>query len=336
MRRTVLVVLLAAACSHPSPPPPPPKPIDVTPPGEKPVEAPPPVAKPTPPPDKPEPHDAQVPAQNATVKLVSPGKGKRVVAKIAPVAGSKTPVELHVDFAPTEGGHTEATPTMILRGDAEAVTADKTGTQWKLTIAGTDTHYTAGKARNDRLETGLQGIVGMTITGAVGSNGIADKLALHHDAVTAFGSQLMDLLALAWLPAWPALPAEAIAPGAKWQTQASYKLADQLDVSETADYELVAYKNKTWTIKATSKITGADQQLEGAPVTGIAGSGSLDATLVDGALVPTVHGTRRVTFQVTVQGQAIPYALAFGNDIGADSASLQMQAPASAGSGAAH
>lgn len=320
MNRLGLLGLVASAlvaCSHPSPQPP------VSPlPADKPAE---PVAKsdappPAPPPEPPKlaPHDTTIDAPITTVKLGAPGKGKRVVAKIAPVAGGKTPIELHVDFTATQNGQTQPTPTLVLRGDAEAVTVDKDGTQYKLTVTATDTHYAAGVAKVPQLEAGLAGTVGMTMSGSVAGNGAAGKLALHHDAASPVSAELMELFKVTWMPLWPTLPTEAVAPGAKWQAVSTFKLAGQIDVTETVDYELVAYKDKTWTIKGVAKLAGKEQTLEGAPVSDISGTGTLDATLVDGALIPTVHGKLAAKFNVTPPGQQkLEFSLVLGNDIGA-------------------
>jgi len=319
MNRLGLLGLVASAlvaCSHPQPP--------VTPlPPEKPAE---PVAKaePAPPPAPPAPpkvapFDIELGAPGtATVKLVSPGKGKRVVATVAPAAGGKTPVELHVDFTPTQDGTAQRTPTLILRGDAEVTAADKTGAQYKITITATDTHYPEKLARIDQLERGLAGVVGMTMTGNVTPDGEVGKLALHHDAAAPMSSEVMKLFNVTWLPAWPVLPKEAIAPGAKWQATTMYKLASQLDITEVTDYELVSYKDKTWTIKGTSKVTGGDQAAgEGVTLKDISGTGTLQATLVDGALIPTVHHTLTVAFTAAAPQGQLKLALELGNDIGA-------------------
>ena len=311
-----LVACVLAACSHPQPQPP------VSPLPAEPAEpvgktAPPPVPVPPEPP-KLAAHDTAIDAPTTAVKLVSPGKGKRVVAKIAPAAGARTAVELRVDFTATQNGQTQPTPTLILRADAETVSADKDGAQYKLTVTGTDTRYASGVAKVPQLEAGLAGTVGMTLSGSVAGTGAAGKLALHHDAATPVSGELMELFKVTWMPLWPALPTEAIAPGAKWQAVSTFKLAGQIDVTETVDYELVAYKDKTWTIKGVAKLAGKEQTLEGAPVSDISGTGTLDATLIDGALLPTTHGKLSAKFNVTPPGQQkLEFALVLGNDVGA-------------------
>ncbi len=264
------------------------------------------------------PHDTVIEATTTTVKLLSPGKGKRLIAKIAPTQGAKTPVELRVDFKAVQDDHPQPFPTMILRGDAEAVTTDKDGTQWKWTVANTDTHYD-GISANPQLETALRGIRGMTWSGSVAPNGSEGAITLHADAVDDGSAQLMDLLKLTSLPMWPVLPAEAIAPGAKWETTTKLKLVEQLDVTEVVDYELVAYKDKTWTIKGTVKLSGAEQTIEGAKFKDIDGSGTVEATLVDGALIPTQHSTLNTSFAaVGPQGQVVKASLALANSIGVE------------------
>ena len=124
-----LLVVAAVSCGgsqKPNNPPPLPETKTEPPPETKPA---PPEEKPAPPPLKP--IDVSVAPPKSSVKLVSPGKGKRVALKLTPKQGGKQQVELALDFtekqtAPAElGGASEhGLPTVVLTGDAEVKTVD--------------------------------------------------------------------------------------------------------------------------------------------------------------------------------------------------------------------
>ena len=91
--------VVAAACGgHP-------KPVQTAPlPEDKPAQPTPPVAatKPTPEPEPPKsagPVEVTVPANKVSVKLVTPGKGKREALRYTTKAGDKQKVEVAMDFA---------------------------------------------------------------------------------------------------------------------------------------------------------------------------------------------------------------------------------------------
>src|SRR5262245_40042653 len=99
MRRSLIVFLVAAACGGGSkksttPPPPLPEPTAQAKPEpkEEPKEA-----------EKPQvpagPVEITLPAPKVTVKLVSPGKGKKIPLKHTSKAGDKQVIELTMDFA---------------------------------------------------------------------------------------------------------------------------------------------------------------------------------------------------------------------------------------------
>jgi hypothetical protein len=61
------------------------------------------------------------------------------------------------------------------------------------------------------------------------------------------------------------------------------------------EYELVSVKGAVWTIKGTTKITGADQMMQGGKITKILGKGTTEVTLTDGTL-PTYKHAIEATF----------------------------------------
>ena len=67
-------------------------------------------------------------------------------------------------------------------------------------------------------------------------------------------------------------------------------------VTAVTDYTVVSHKNKLWTIKGTTKVTGADQVMQGGKISKIAGTGTSEITLADGALFPTHEARLETTF----------------------------------------
>ncbi|HEU0035485.1 MAG TPA: hypothetical protein VFQ53_32970 [Kofleriaceae bacterium] len=302
MKRLALVLVVLAACGGKDK-----KQTNLAPlPDDKPVAK----AEPTPPKPEPEPAkppppsgplDLKIPATTTTVKLVSAGKGKRQPLKLSAKAGQKQAVEVSLDFALKQsmGGQSEdnVVPTVVLSGDAETKAVDPSGTaQYTLTITKTDAKETAGsQVPIDKFKEILATLSGLTIGGTVGPNGSTGEVTMHLDKQAEATGQAVELIRLT-LPPWPALPTEPIAPGAKWQATTTTKLADKLDVTQVTDYELVSYKGKVWTIKGKTKVSGADQMMQGGKITKITGTGTSDFTLADGALYPSHKTTLDASF----------------------------------------
>lgn len=359
MRRTLLALLtgVAAACgggSHQSTTPPPPLPETKTEPpapppkpdADKPAET----AKAPEPPAGPV--EVTLKAPQSTVKLVSPGKGKRVALKLKPKAGEKSPVEIAMDFsgktsAPPELGGTQeqVAPTVVLGGQLETqdVAADG-ATKFKVTVDNIDARdVTGSKTPAAEFKKNLESLAGLTINGAVNGNGSTSDLTLRVEKPDAASAEALGLIHLSLLPMWPVLPSEPVAPGAKWQVTTSEKLADQLDVTQTTDYELVSHKGNTWKLKGTTKITGADQDVTATdPKTGkkgpkttigkIAGTGTTEATLSEGSLSPASTQKLETTFEATViapaqdgkeQTISLKFELKQGNAVTSKTASAQ-------------
>ena len=321
MRKLLLaLVIVVAACGgkqktvDPVPLPPDPKVAEEE---KKPVEE-----KPAEPPaPTPQPIDVPIATPKPTVKLVNAGKGKKAPLKIAPKAGAKQTIEVALDFiggqdAPPEAGgkQNQTAPTVILAASIETKEVGTDGqAKFQLTISGVDAKDAPGsKVPAAKFKEELQALIGSSIAGSVAADGSTTGLTLHMDAVSS-QAQLGALayLKTALLPLWPVLPTEAIGPGAKWTVTSTEKIADQVEVTKTVSYELVANKAGAWTIKGTTKLTGADQELvpdpehpdQKAKVAGIAGSGSIEATVTDGALVSAVK--QKLTSDFTISAQAV-------------------------------
>jgi hypothetical protein len=355
MRHVLLALLVAAGCgggSHKSTTPPPPLPADTKPegsaaaPAPKPDDKPPETAKaPEPPPG---PVEVPLTAQKPTVKLVNAGKGKKAALKLTPKAGDKVPVEIALDFTgktgmpPELGGPQEQiAPQVIASGTLESQDVGADGaTKFQVAIDKIDAKDIQGsKPSADEFKSALGSLNGATILGSVNPNGSTSDLTVHIDKPDAHTKDALEVVHLALLPMWPVLPAEPIGPGAKWTTTSSYKFADQLDVTQTTDYELVSHKGADWVIKGTTKLSGKDQEMgaggQSAKVSGIAGSGTIDATISDGKLAPANKSTLSTSFTATAhvpaeganpaKDVAIKFELSQGTQVTSPGASAQAQ-----------
>ena len=291
------MILVAAACggSHKSTTPPPTLPPEAKAEPAPPPAPPPAPAKPVAPPVPQGPLEMSLPAPQVTVKLVSPGKGKRAALKLATKQGAKQSVDIAMDFsgkqtAPAElgGAQEQVAPTVVLTGDLEAQDVAKDGaTKFQLTITGVDAKDKEGaKESGATFKQNLTSLAGMTIAGTVNANGTTSDLSLHLDKPDEKSEGAMGLVKLSLMPMWPVLPAVPVGVGAKWQVTEIQKVADRLVVTQTVDYELTGHKGTAWTIKGTAKVTGADQEIEKAKFSAIGGNGTAEVTLTDGALAP--------------------------------------------------
>jgi hypothetical protein len=337
--------LVAAGCgggSHKSTTPPPPLPetkAEATPPPEAKAEE-----KPAPPPAPTGPVEVTLAAPKSTVKLVNAGKGKKEVLKLTPKAGDKQPVEIAMDFAgkqimPQELGGTQESiaPTVVLGGQLETKDVGADGTSFQVTIDSVDAkEVTGSKTPAAEFKSHLASLNGMTIAGNVATNGSTGDLKLRVEKPDPSAKEALDLIHLSLLPMWPVLPTEPVAPGAKWTVTTMQKLADQVDVTQTTDYQLVSHKGNDWVVKGTTKITGADQELptQGAKmkVGKIVGSGTTDATISAGSLSPASKQTLETSFEATITGQgqdgkeqtiSLKFELKQGNAVTSKTASAQ-------------
>jgi hypothetical protein len=317
MRRALSLFLVAAACgggSHKSTTPPPPLPESKTetaaPPPKPDADKPADTAKAPEPPMSP--IDLPFKAQQPTVKLVNAGKGKKAALKLTPKTGDKIPFELALDYSgktgmpPELGGTQENTaPTTVASGTIESqdVAADGAA-KFKALIEKVDARNVEGnKVPLEEFKPALSSLVGASFAGSVNSNGTTSDITLHIDKPDAHTKDVAMVVQLSLLPMWPVLPTEPIGPGAKWQATSNYKFAEQLDVTQTTEYELVSHAGNSWVIKGTTKLTGKDQTMgaggQTAKVSGISGTGTIEATINDGKLVPSNKSTLNTSFTAT-------------------------------------
>lgn len=316
MSRLPLILLVAAACGGTSKPPPTaPLPDDTkqaaTPPPEvkpaPPVEAPPPPAPPV---------EVKIAAAQTTVKLVSGGKGKKQALRYTPAAGSKQAVELAMDFTGKQDTEERVVPTIVLTGDAETKAVDKDGNaEYALTVTGTDARAVEGSSVPlDQFKAVLGTIAGLTLGGKRDANGLAGEQILRIEKPAKNAAETLELIRLT-LPALPVLPKEPIGVGAKWQATTTGRLAEQLDITQVADYELVAHEGASWTIKGKIKVTGKDQTIDNGKISGITGAGTSETTIADGALYPTHKASIETTFKASAQDKSIQFKLKVGGSV---------------------
>jgi len=316
MRRALLLLVVAAGCGgkQKSTTPPPPLPEPKTAETPKPAEDKP--KKEEPPPLPAGPIETSIDAPKVTVKLVNPGKGKKAPLKITPKAGLKQQVELALDFrGKTTGGIGDAEDvmhTVVLSGEAEVKNVDKDGNaDYQLTVSTTDARTASGASMPlDQAKQVVSSLQGMLITGTIHPDGSSGSVKLSVQKPQQMTQGAISLIKMA-MPTLPVVPKEPIATGAKWTVTATgIKLADQLEVTQTTEYQLVSHKGNSWTIKGTTKVSGADKTIDTPPQGGqpatktkftkIAGSGSLESTIVDGALYPTLKTELQTGFTVTL------------------------------------
>jgi len=308
MNRTFSLVLVALfACGGSSAPPTTPLPPEPEP---KPAEE----AKPTPPP-KPEPPptvtvDRQIDVPKSTLKLVKAGTGKKAVLKLAAAQGTTQHVDLLLDFlqktdAPADvgGSQQEIVPTVVLASDVSVGDVGSDGTaKFTVKVSGVDAKDRAGAMMSgaDFKAQKMGDVTGLTVTGSVSPDGQLGAMTMHLDKADARAKALTDLIRLLLAPMWPQLPTTAIGVGAKWTVSTPFKIVDQLDSTQTVDYEVVSHKGSAWELKGNVKITGATQKVDATTFDKIAGSGSIAMTLTEGTFVPQSTSSISSDFQVSV------------------------------------
>jgi len=205
-------------------------------------------------------------------------------------------------------------PTIVLTGEAETAAVDKDGTaEYTLKVTGTDARAVPGSSVNlDKFKTVLGSVAGLTINGKRGANGTAGELTLRIEHPPEHGEDVLQLIRLTF-PALPILPAQAVGVGARWQATTSGKLVDKLDVTQVTDYELVAHEGTTWKIKGTTQISGKDQEVEGAKISAITGTGTSETSITEGALYPTHKASLDTQFSVADGDKSSKFTLRVGS-----------------------
>jgi hypothetical protein len=324
MSRLLLLLVVVASCGGSSKPPP----TAPLPPEEAKQEPKPPstaagdkasseaekrVAQPAPP--RPTgPIEIKIQTAQPEVKLVSDGKGKKQPLRYTPRAGTKQLVEVAMDFAGKQDAEAESVvPTIVLTGEAETRSIDKDGTAaYTLTVTSTDVRAVPGASVDlDKFKAVLGQLSGLTIAGTRGANGTAGELTLRLDHSPEHGEDALQLIRFTF-PALPILPPQAVGVGARWQATTAAKLAEKLDVTQVTEYELVAHEGATWKIKGTTKVSGKDQEIEGAKISAITGMGTSETSITDGALYPAHKASLDSQFSVSDGNKSAKFALRVG------------------------
>jgi hypothetical protein len=269
------------------------------------------------------PVELKLEAAKPTVKLVSAGKGTKTALKVAPKAGAKQTVEVALDFQGGQDGPPEAggkqqqiAPTVVLAADVETKEVADGQSKFTLTISGVDAKdVTGAKVPADQFKAELTSLLGATIEGTVGANGATSDLTLKIEKPDPKSMEALALVKTVLLPMWPVLPDQPIAPGAKWTVTTTEKIADQLEVTKTIDYQLVSKKAGQWTIKGTAKVTGKDQELGGenqkAKISDIGGGGSFESVITEGTLVSKSTQKLATDFTISAGDPAKPVLVKF-------------------------
>jgi hypothetical protein len=318
-RLLALVIAAAAACGGKAKPiEHPPLPDDKPPVAEaKPAESEEP-KEPAEPPMPKGPLAVMIPVPKVEVKLVNAGKGKKAKLALSPKAGAKQTTELMlelillqdgpVELSPDTGGKINQTyPTAVLTAEAETQDVDDEGkSTFRFTVSGVDAKDRAGQVFPSADFKMLLGtLVGATLSGTVDANGMASDFKLTVPNPLRETVDAVEFMHLALLPMWPALPSEAIGPGAKWTVTSTQKVAGQIDVTKVVTYELVGKKGTASTIKGTTKLSGTNQEVatkEGKATLGnIGGAGTSEIVVNDGVLVPQHKQKVETLFSIVVQ-----------------------------------
>lgn len=271
-------------------------------------------------PAEPEPVDIQLAADKTSYKLLSSGRGKKEVLKIDAQAGTKQGLELSIDFAGKQvapqnlgGTQEDVAPTLVLASELETGETDKDGVKFKLTFTGVDAKDRPGaKATKDQFKSDVAVLAGTVLAGSVSPSGQLANLSLHVDKPTDKTLAALELVRISLMPMWPVLPTEAIGVGAKWRVTSTYTIADRLEATRTANYEVVSRKGSTWVLKASTKISGNSQTIKDTTFEKIGGTGSFEGTLSDGVFVPTSTTTLKTDFTANVKGpdeKVVPVAI---------------------------
>jgi hypothetical protein len=318
MARLSLIFLLAAACGGSSKPAQlAPLPDEPKPAAPAPAPAPPPPAPPAPPP----PVEATLPAAQTTVKLVAGGRGKKAPLRYTPKAGTKQALELTMDFAGQQDTQQQIVPTIVLAAEAEtaAVAADG-ATDFSVKVTGTDARAVEGSSVPlDKFKPVLASLEGLTFGGKRDATGVVGDLALKIEQPKQGAADALDLVRLT-LPQVPVLPKEAIGVGAKWTATTIVKLANQIDVTQVTEYELVGHKDTSWTVKGKTKVSGKEQDIDGgkAKISDIKGTGTSELTIADGTLYPTYKSAMETSFKASPKDAAdksITFTLKVGGSV---------------------
>ena len=111
------------------------------------------------------------------------------------------------------------------------------------------------------------------------------------------------------------MPTQPLGVGAKWQSTTATRLADKLAVTQVTDYELVGHDGPAWRIRGTTRITGKDQDIEGAKASDISGAGTSETTITEGALYPAHKASLQTRFTLSDGNKSTQFTLVLGGTV---------------------
>lgn len=228
--------------------------------------------------------DAPVPAEQVT--LETPGKGKRAPLVLRATVGATQAVEYVIDGrfrqqVGTQPAIEQASPTITLRGTArvDAIEADGS-VRYRYVVE----KAAAGAAADPAFTQGLATLEGLIVEGTVGRDGRLAKLSLHVERPTAATADALSIIAQS-LPPFTALPAEPVAPGARWTARHTRALFGA-EVEIVQRSRLTERKGGRAVILSETSIAPIEREVGGDRARLVA-RGGITTQLVEGSLVPT-------------------------------------------------
>ena len=261
------------------------------------------------------PLEARIPAAQSTLTVQSEGKGKKEALRYTTRPGARQTIELALDFSGKQDTDVQVVPTIVLVGQAETRSVNKEGTtEYLVTVTGTDARpVTGSQIPLDNFKAVVALLNGLTIGGTLGASGAVGDITLRLEHPPEFASDALDLIEHT-LPVLPTLPTQPLGVGAKWQATTTTRIGE-FDIQQVTDYELVARKGASWTVKGTTTVSGKDQDVDGAKISGIAGRGASETTVVAGALYPTHKASTEVEFAASDKDRSTHFSMKIGSAV---------------------
>lgn len=270
--------------------------------------APPVEEKPEPEPPPMQPLEVKLPAYQPTVKLTKAGKGKKQKLGYTFTVGSKQQAVFSLGIKSTQT--LNGTPpmkanvpslTLVVDTEITAVSADGTATYKGVVVEADAVEVPDSPVSLAEFKANMMGTVpGTTITGTVAANGAAGEATLRIEKPDASSLGVVQYFQFA-MPNWIVVPSEPVGQGASWTATSTRKLQEGVEMTLTTTYTLPdAPSAKAWSAKGTTVVTGTDQTLQGASVSGFTGKGELSSAVVAGSLFPGMH-KQSLSFAFTVK-----------------------------------
>lgn len=287
-----------------------------------PVEpAPAPAPEATPPAEPPAPAgplQVSIEASNATVKLLSAGKGGRTPLRLGTKAGTKQQVEMVMDAVITQtpaGKPAEVVtmPTVVLAGTGEVTAVDQDGVAtYHAVIDAVDARDRPSQTiPAAEIKPRLASLTGMKIDGTVSAAGATGATTYVIETPEESTAGAIDSLKL-MLPTWVPLPAEPVGAGAQWQVTAPV-LFNGIATTQVTTYKLVSRNARGIVISGETAVSGVDQSINGVQVSKISGSGRIDATFEAGKLYPKLKRTVSTKIHLQQGGEDVAIDMQVGS-----------------------